>query len=209
MLAALLAAAAQPAAAEPPQLSFSAGRAVRGRWRMEAETLVGIEYLPPTIDGQSCTIAGPGLRLHYSNHGGTVFEIGGAGYPFRNADIVGFEIGGIDYEAQLWTERPFSLRFADVDYPAGVVDSPEQAPPTTGLLAVRHRPQEPWLSHVTLIDDMVAVPGIDIRYRRGGRELHAYLSTRGFGDAIRWCQQAFESPRARRLPARLRRIILR
>ena len=37
---ALLAAAVQPAPAEPPRLEFLAGRAVSGRWRMEAFTQV-------------------------------------------------------------------------------------------------------------------------------------------------------------------------
>jgi hypothetical protein len=210
MLLALLVAAAQPAAsAAPPQLEFVAGRAVSGRWRMEAATLVRIDDLPPTIAGQRCTIAGPGLRLQYTTHGGTVFEIGGAAYGYRNADITGFEIGGIDYEARMRTEETGRLRYSDVDYPADFVDPRNGAPATVEGLVVRHRPEEPWLSHVSLVDDMIAVPGIGIRYRRGGRELRTRLSTTGFGDAIRWCQGIFESDRAHRLPARLRRIILR
>ena len=209
MLVALLVAAAQPAQASPPQLEFVVGRAVRGRWRMEAATLVRIERLPPTIAGHRCTIAGPGLRLAYSTGGPTVFELGGAGHGYRNADIIGFEIGGVDYEAQMWTEQIGDGRYRDVDYPAGFVDSRRPAYPATANFVIRRRPEDPWLSHVTLIDDMIAVPSIGIRYRLDGREGRARLATRGFGDALRWCDEISESDRARRLPARLRRIILR
>jgi hypothetical protein len=208
MLFALLLASAQPAPAAPPQLEFVAGRAARGRWRMEAVTVVAIEYLPPTIGDRRCTIAGPGLRLAYSTRSsGTVFEIGGAGHGFENADIIGFEIGGVDYEARMVTEQLGAGRYGDVDYPAGFAES--RAPAAKPVFGFRRRPEDPWLGHVALLDEMIAVPSIGIRYRRGGRERRARLSTAGLGDALRWCDEIFESERARRLPARLRRIILR
>lgn len=211
MLLALLAAAAQPAPPAPPRLEFVAGRAVRGRWRMEAMTVVAIKYLPPTIGSQRCTVTGPGLRLAYSTRGGgTDFQIGGAGHGFENADIIGLEIGGVDYEARMVTDHLGGGRYRDVDYPTGfVVASPNPAPPARPGFGVRRRPVDPWLSHVVLLDEMLAVPSIGIRYRRGGRERRARLWTAGFGDALRWCEETFESDRARRLPARLRRIILR
>ena len=56
---------------------------------------------------------------------------------------------------------------------------------------------------------MIAVPGITIRYRQGGGERSARLSTAGFGEALRWCEETFRSARARRLPERLRRILIR
>lgn len=210
IFAALLLAAAQPAQAEPPQLEFVAGRAVRGRWRMDAATMVRIEYLPPRIASQRCTIAGPGLRLAYATSGGgTIFEIGGVGHGYANADIIGFEIGGIEYEARIWTDQPFDSRYRDVAYPGDFVDSRRWGRTVGAILAVRRGPEYPWLSHVTLVDNMIAAPSIGIRYRRGGRELRARLSTAGFGAALRWCEEIFRSNRARRLPARLRRIILR
>jgi len=213
LVASLVAAAqpaqTQPAQAPPPRLEFDAGRAVRGRWRMNAFTTVRIEYLPPTIASQRCTIAGPGLRVAYATGGTTIFEIGGVGHGYANADIVGFEIGGIEYEARIWGDQPFNSRYRDVDYPGDFVDSRRWAPRVADILAVRRGPEYPWLSHVSLIDDMIAVPFIGIRYRRGGGERRARLSTAGFGAALRWCEIAFASDRARRLPARLRRIILR
>ena len=210
MVLALLVAAAQPAPPAPPQLEFVAGRAVRGRWRMEAMTIVKIDHLPPTIKGQRCTIAGPGLRLAYETGGGeTVFDIGGAGHGFGNADIIGFEIGGVDYEARMVTEQLVGGRYRDVDYPAGFVVPPDPAPPAAPALGIRRRPEDPWLGHTILLDEMIAAPTIGIRYRRRGSERRARLSTAGFGAALRWCEDAFESDRARRLPARLRRIILR
>jgi len=210
LLLASLVAAAQPAQAPPPQLEFVAGRAVRGRWRMNAFTMVRNERPPPTIAGQRCTIAGPGIRLAYATSGGdTIFEIGGEEHGYANADIIGFKIGGIEYEARIWTDQPFDGRYRDVDYPRDFVDSRRWARTATAILAVRRGPEYPWLSHVTLIDNMIAVPSIGIRYRRGGSERRARLSTAGFGAALRWCEEAFQSDRARRLPARLRRIILR
>lgn len=209
MLLALLVAAAQPPQGAPPQLEFLAGRAVRGRWRMEAATLVRIESLPPRIAGHRCTISGPGIRLAYSSGGPTTFELGSAGHEYRNADIVGFEIGGVEYEARMWTEEVGDGRYRDIDYPAGFVHSRGPARPATPSFVVRRRPEDPWLSYVTLIDDMIAVHGIGIRYRLDGREGRARLSTRGFGDALRWCDEISQSDRARRLPARMRRIILR
>jgi len=210
LLIALLVAAAQAPPPAPPRLEFVAGRAVRGRWRMEAMTVVRIDRLPPTIGSQRCTIAGPGLRLAYATSGGeTIFDIGGAGHGFANADIIGFEIGGVEYEARMVTEQLGDRRYRDVDYPAGFVASPDPAPPATPAFGVRRRPEDPWLGHVILLDEMIAAPSIGIRYRRGGVERRARLSTAGLGDALRWCETAFESDRARRLPARLRRIILR
>lgn len=210
LVAAAQPAQTQPAQAPPPQLEFVAGRAVRGRWRMNAFTAVRIEYLPPTIASQRCSIAGPGLRVAYATGGGdTIFEIGGVGHGYANADIIGFEIGGIEYEARIWTDQPFNSRYRDVDYPGDFVDSRRWGRTVGAILAVRRGPEYPWLSHVSLIDNMIAVPAIGIRYRRGGGERRARLSTAGFGAALRWCEEAFESDRARRLPARLRRIILR
>jgi hypothetical protein len=207
LLLALLAAAAQPAVPEPSRLEFLAGRAARGRWRMEAFTIAGTHESPPTIVDRRCTIAGPGFDLRYSNRG-TTFEIGGAAYGFRTADIIGFEIGGIAYEAQWPVDRGGDSRFSDVAYPPGFVDTRD--PPMLGTaLGVRHRPEEPWLSHVVLIDDMFAVPSIVVRYRQGGRQRSVRLSATGLAYAIRWCEETFYSDRARRLPERLRRILLR
>jgi hypothetical protein len=203
-LAAALVAAAQAGASPPVPEEFVAGRAALGRWRMEAVTVVVNEYPPPMIGNSRCTISGRGLRLVFPRNYGGGLEIGGHGLPFATSDIVAIELGGTVYEAGM-RPVPFArARYSDVAYPPDHVD-PAAAGPVETALGVRLEPAHPWLNITYLLDDLLDVRSIGIRYRTRDGEARARLSVAGLGGAIDWCWRTFASDRARTLPRTIRR----
>ena len=77
--------------------------------------------------------------------------------------------------------------------------------PGETALGVRRRPADPWLNIAVLLDDLLEVRSIVIRYRARDGEARARLSVAGLGGAISWCMRAFDSNRARTLPRPIRR----
>jgi hypothetical protein len=205
MIAAFLAAAAQAGASAPVPEEFVAGRGALGGWRMEAVTVVDRgEPSPPTIGNSRCTVSGRGLRLVFPRNYGGGLEIGGHGLPFAASDIVAIELGGSVYEAGM-RPVPFArTRYSDVAYPPGHVD-PAAAGPVESALGVRLEPAYPWLNVTYLLDDLLEVRSIGIRYRTRDGEARTRLSVAGLGGAIDWCWRAFDSERARTLPRSIRR----
>jgi hypothetical protein len=204
LAAALVAVAQAGASAQVPE-EFVAGRGALGGWRMEAVTVVDRgEPSPPTIGNSRCTISGRGLRLVFPRNYGGGLEIGGHGLPFATSDIVAIELGGSVYEARM---RPIPFpraRYSDVAYPADHAD-PAAAAPIETALGVRLEPADPWLNVTFLLDDLLEVRSIGIRYRTRAGEARARLSVAGLGGAIDWCWRAFDSDRARTLPQPIRR----
>lgn len=201
-LAAALAAAAQ-GDASAPEPEFVAGRTALAGWRIEAVTVVNNEASPPLIGNSRCTISGRGLRLVFPRAYGGSLEIGGHGLPFATSDIVAIELGGRVYEARM---RPVSFvraRYADVAYPPDHVD-PAAAGPVEMALGVRLRPADPWLNIANLLDDLLEVRAIGLRYRTRHGEARTRISVARLGDAINWCERAFDSDRGRTLPRSLR-----
>jgi hypothetical protein len=207
MIAAALAAAlaaAQASAGAPVPAEFVAGRGALGGWRMEAVTVVYNEASPPIIGNSLCTISGRGLRLVFPRAYGGSLEIGGHGLPFATSDIVAITLGGAVYEARMRPVAFMRARYSDVAYPADHVD-PDAAGPVETALGVRRRPADPWLNIANLLDDLLEVRSIGIRYRTRDGEASARLSVAGLGGAIHWCERAFDSVRGRTLPQPIRR----
>jgi hypothetical protein len=203
-LAAALAFAAQASADAQAPAEFIAGRGALGGWRMEAVTVVETWEPPPVIGNGRCTIRGRGLRLVIPRNYGGSLEIGGNGLPFATSDIAAIELGGRVYETQM-RPLPFArARYSDVAYPPDHVD-PAGAGPVETALGVRLGPDDPWLNVAGLLDDLLEVRSIGIRYRTRDGEAQARLSVARLGGAISWCLRAFESDRARTLPPTIRR----
>jgi hypothetical protein len=204
-LAAALTSAAQAGASAPVPAEFVAGRAALGGWRMEAVTVVNEGGAsPPSIGNSRCTISGRGLRLVFPRNYGGSLEIGGHGLPFATSDIAAIALGGAVYEARMRPVPFLRARYSDVAYPRGHVD-PDAAGPVETALGVRREPADPWLNIAYLLDDLLEVRSIGIRYRTRNGEARARLSVAGLSGAISWCRRAFESNRARTLPRPIRR----
>jgi hypothetical protein len=203
-LAVILAFGAQASANAPAPTEFVAGRGRLGGWRMEAVTVVEAEEPPPVIGNGRCTIRGRGLRLVVPRSYGGSLEIGGNGLPFAPSDIVAIALGGRVYETRMRPIPFVRARYSDVAYPPDHAD-PAAAGPVETALGVRPGPGDPWVNVAMLLDDLLEVRSIGIRYRTRDGEARTRLSVAGLGGAIRWCRRAFDSDRARTLPRSIRR----
>jgi hypothetical protein len=198
--------------------SFTFAREQFYGWRAEVTT--GIKQqafgdgreVRPIVDEVSCDVARNGLSIRVDRHGrhdisfGADVDTDGDGEEdesFAIGQVHSLRIGRRTYQAQAVQTLYFPWRFRDVSYP-GDPGHDVILPLFSGHLAVRTRPDQPWLHVLTILDELIAAQSVRIGYGevvdgRVPRISFFDVSLRGLGPALAWCERQIVSDRAYRL----------
>lgn len=202
LLAAMLAAAAQPPASAPrPNILFARGRL--DGWSMRATNVVDDDRAGPTINRMLCEVEREGVSATTWRHGDISFAFGGGvgrgGRARRllHSDVRALVIDGVRYEVERRADGALTDRYTDVVYPRS-----QSVYPPSGFffLAVRRQGSDLWLSAGNIHNELIGARQLRIGFRAGGSGPLIWIEVplTGLAGALSWCHAAMASPDALR-----------
>jgi hypothetical protein len=203
LLAAMLAAAAQPPVPAPhPNVVFARGHL--DGWSMRATSMIDDRPSGPVIDRMLCEIERNGVQVMTWRHGDAAFSFGGTIARGGREHRLGHEslralvVDGVAYEVERRHRGALTDRYMDVPYP----ESQTVYPPSEFFsLAVRRQGSDLWLHAANIDNELIEARRLRVGFRdaEAGPMLWIEVPMTGLAGALGWCHAAMSSPDALRL----------
>ena len=187
------------------------GTARFGAWQVEAETEVdrqqveGADRPLPVVREVRCRATTRNMWVGTDRRGRFAIYFTGDGDDdetnFGLTEVRSLRLDGVDYQSRAVQTLSFPWRFLDVVYP----DREDRVTPIFGgYLAVRRRPNHPWVDLATLLDELMAGRSLRLGFgqqidNRVGPLTYRTVSLHGLREALLWCERQLGSDRAYRL----------
>jgi hypothetical protein len=203
---------------EPASEIVFAERAFAG-WAAAAATSVEYERDSrrggpfPYVGDVRCRIVRNGMTVALDRKGRFAVNLSGEdpradeeNSSFSTTNIRFLRLDGVPYEAKAVQTLHAQRKFRNFDYPRFENDD-IILPVFSGHIAVRRRPDEPWLDIVTLLPQLIRGTSLRIGHGRMAdgrvpRIDHLDVPLAGLREALIWCEGQIVSEAAYRLPPR-------